>query len=121
MENLFDWTSEIKPGIILEPDTKYCIECGNDFDEFIIREAFDKIFGKDWVDFCYVGRHKYINIFDNTMIYDSMKNGEPITLSIHYDDKFIYTGWDNGSYFRDNDSFLKFISMEDFINYSRIE
>jgi len=122
MENIFDWTEDIKAGIILEPNTTYYIECGDGFDEFIIREAFDNIFGKDWVDFCYVGRRNtYIIIFNNETISHSMKNGKPITFSVHYDDKFIYTGWDSGSYFRDNEPFRKFISMEDFINYCRIE
>lgn len=122
MENLFDWTSEIKAGIILEPGTTYYIECGDGFDEFIIHEAFDKIFGRDWVDFSYMGRRNtYIIIFNNETISHSMKNGKPITFSVHYDDKFIYTGWDSGSYFRDNDPLNKFISMEDFINYCRIE
>lgn len=122
MENLFDWTSEIKAGIILEPDTTYYIECGNGFDNDIIREALDKIFDKEWVDLCYVGKlNTYINIVDNNNIIHSMRNGGQITFSIHYDDKFIYTGWDDGSYFRYNNPLAKFISMEDFINYCIIE
>lgn len=127
MENLFDWTSEIKAGIILEPGTTYYIECGNSFDEFVIREAFDKIFGWDKVNYCLTIEpnmpNKYINIFNNQYISRSMKNGGQITFNIRYDDKFIYTGWDDGSYYMgwDNNSFRKFISMEDFINYCIIE
>jgi len=122
MENIFDWTEGIKAGIILEPDTTYYIECGNGFDNGIIREALDKIFGKDWVDLCYVAKlNTYINIVDNNNIVHSMRNGGQITFSIHYDNIFIYTGWDDGSYFRDNEPFGKFISMEDFINYCIIE
>jgi len=121
MENLFDWVEDIKASIILEPDTTYYIECGNGFDNGIIREAFDRIFGKDWVDFYYVGKLNTYNIVDNDNITDSMRDGGQITFSIHYGNKFIYTVWDDGSYFRDNDPFGKFISMEDFINYCIIE
>lgn len=122
MENLFDWVEDIKEAIILKPGITYYIECGNSFNEFIIRKAFDKIFGKDWVDFCYVGKlNTYINIFDNDNISCSMRNGNKITISIHYDNLFIYTGWDDGSYFKDNNLLGKFISMEDFINCCRIE
>jgi len=122
MENLFDWVEDIKASIILEPGTRYYIECGDGFYEFVIREAFDKIFGKDWVDFCYVGKlNEYINIFDNDNITDSMRDGGQITFSIHYDVEFIYTGWVDNDYYRDNAPFGKFISMEDFINYCIVE
>ena len=93
MENLFDWVEDIKASIILEPGTRYYIECGNGFDEFVIREAFDKIFGWDKVNYCLTIEpgisNRYINIFDNDSITDSMRDGGQITFSIHYDVEFI--------------------------------
>ena len=126
MENIFDWVEDIKASIILEPGTTYYIECGNSFDEFVIREAFDKIFGWDKVNYCLTIEpgyiyNRYINIFDNDSITDSMRDGGQITFSIHYDVEFIYTGWVDNDYYRDNAPFSKFISMEDFINYCIIE
>ena len=125
MENIFDWVEDIKASIILEPGTRYYIECGNSFDEFVIREAFDKIFGWDKVNYCLTIEpgisNRYINIFDNDSITDSMRDGGQITFSIHYDVEFIYTGWVDNDYYRDNAPFSKFISMEDFINYCIIE
>ena len=120
----FEWARYIEPSIILKPNKVYYIECGNDFDEVDIRNAFNKIFGVEMVNHSYEGRlgryegrlGRYINLFHNGYLNDSVGCGNRITFEIRYDDEFINTEWSSGGYFRDNYPDGEFISMDDFIN-----
>jgi hypothetical protein len=111
----FDWIKDIKASIILKPNKTYYIECGYGFDETIIRNAFDKLFGVDVVNHSIVGRFmSCINLFDN----DYMNRAEgPITFYVRYGGEFIKTGWNLGDSFQIQFPGAEFIPMEDFINY----
>ena len=115
----WEWVKDIKAGIILKPDTNYYIECGFGFDEVILRNAFDKIFGVEMVNHSIDGRFMgYINLFGNDYMNSVVKDNEgPITFYVNYGDEFIKTGWCGGDYFQIGDPGGKFIPMEDFIKY----
>ncbi len=115
----FEWVKDIKASIILRPNIDYYIECGFGFDEFIIRNAFDKIFGVDMLNHSIDGRHQqYINLFDNDYMNRAVKDNEsPITFYVRYDSEFINTGWNFDDRFQNELPGAEFIPMEDFINY----
>ena len=121
----FKWTEDIKASILLEPNKIYFVECGYGFDNDVIRETFNKIFGWDKVNYCLTIKpnipNAYINLFDNDNITASMGYGDSITFSVRYDDKFIYTGWCINNYYKLEKPNGKFIPMEDFISYCIIE
>ena len=118
----WEWTKDIKAGIILKPDTNYYIECGFGFDEVILRNAFDKIFGVEMVNHSIDGRFMgYINLFGNDYMNSVVKDNEgPITFYVNYGDEFIKTGWCCGDYLQIQDPGGKFIPMEDFVKYCLI-
>lgn len=114
----FEWVKDIKASIVMKPNTDYFIECGCGFDGDTIRNAFNKIFGVEMVDHSIVNRlNYYVNLFGNDMIRQAIEEGNPITFRVTYDDEFIFTGWCQTDYFRNNHPDGEFIPMGDFINY----
>lgn len=115
----FEWVKDIKASIILKPNTTYYVECGYGFDEVIIRNAFDKVFGVEMVNHSLDGRLMvYINLFNNEYMNRAAEDYErPITFYVRYGGEFIKTGWNLGDGFRNELPDGEFIPMEDFINY----
>lgn len=117
----FEWVKDVMASIILKPGRVYYVECGNHFDEVVIRNTFNKIFGIEKVNHSYEHRlNEYINLFNNNYLNNAIVDGSNVTFSFSYGDEFIKTAWTKGDYYRDNYPDGEFISMDDFINYCAI-